>query len=359
MRIGIDGRELAGQPTGVGRYLQRLLREWGLSPEARAHQFTVYSPSGAVALPPDLIGEIALLPGAAGTGWEQVTLAAAIRRDRPDVFFAPGYTGPLLTAVPLVVAMHDVSFAAHPEWFGPREGWRRRILARATARRARTVITISEFSRDEIVRHLGIPAERVLVIPLGVDVRGSPSAVRDPMVLFVGSVFNRRHVPTLIQAFARVAIERPDLRLELVGSNRTHPYQDIGAIARDSAVSDRVAIRDYVSDAELSRLYDRASVFAFLSEYEGFGLTPLEALAAGAVPVVLDTPVAREVYGAAAIRVEAPDEAMMASALKGALDDIGGARRAVLDARPAVLTRYNWARTAARTLAALQEAARS
>jgi glycosyltransferase involved in cell wall biosynthesis len=163
----------------------------------------------------------------------------------------------------------------------------------------------------------------------------------------------------LIQAFARVASDRPNLRLELVGSNRTYPHQDIGAIGRESGVSDRVAIRDYVSDAELARLYDRASVFAFLSEYEGFGLTPLEALAAGAVPVVLDTPVAREVYGAAAIRVAALDVAMVAAALKDALDDIGGARRVVLDARPAVLSRYDWARTATRTLAALQEAARS
>ena len=99
MRIGVDGRELSGQPTGVGRYLQRLLREWGLSAEARAHQFTIYSPDAGIALPPDLSGEVVRVPGAGGTRWEQGALAAAVRRDRPDVFFAPGYGGPMLTSV--------------------------------------------------------------------------------------------------------------------------------------------------------------------------------------------------------------------------------------------------------------------
>jgi len=358
MRIGVDGRELGGQPTGVGRYLQRLLREWGLSAEARAHQFSIYSPDGAIALPPDLEGEVVRVKGAGGTRWEQGALASALRRDRPDVFFAPGYSGPLLTAIPSVVAMHDVSFAAHPEWFRLREGWRRRLLARATARRAHTVLTISGFSRDEIVRYLGVASDRVRVIYLGVD-PASVAAARDPLVLFVGTMFNRRHVPTLVQAFAEVAATRPDLRLELVGSNRTYPLQDIAAIAHEAGVGARVAVRDYVADAELAGLYSRASVFAFLSEYEGFGLTPLEAMASGAVPVVLDTAVAREIYGDAAIRVASPDVSLVASALQAALDDQGAPRKAALAAAPKILSRYRWADTAAQTLSVLAEAARS
>ena len=358
MRIGVDGRELRGQPTGVGRYLQRLLREWGLSAEARTHQFSIYSPDAAIALPPDLEGEVVRVKGAGGTRWEQGALASALRRDRPDVFFAPGYSGPLLTAIPSVVAMHDVSFAAHPEWFRPREGWRRRLLARATARRAHTVLTISAFSRDEIVRYLGVPSDRVRVIYLGVD-PASVEAARDPLVLFVGTMFNRRHVPTLVQAFAEVAATRPDLRLELVGTNRTYPLQDIAAIAHEAGVGARVAVRDYVSDAELARLYSHASVFAFLSEYEGFGLTPLEAMASGAVPVVLDTAVAREIYGDAAIRVASPDVSLVASALQAALDDQSAQRTAALAAAPKILSRYRWADTAAQTLSVLAEAARS
>jgi glycosyltransferase involved in cell wall biosynthesis len=357
MRIGVDARELSGEATGVGRYLQCLLREWGLS--GAEHHWTLYSPDGRVAPPPGLAAEVALVRGPGNTLWEQGALARAVRNDRPDVFLAPGYTAPLTTGVPLVVAMHDVSFAAHPEWYRRREGLRRRWLARLAARQARAVITISEFSRGEIVRHLGITADRVHVIPLGVGLSGgAPQASeRDPLVLFVGSIFNRRHLPALVDGFSRLATGRPEVRLEIVGANRTHPHVDVRALA-DAAVPGRIRIRDWVEDDELRSLYKRAAAFAFLSEYEGFGLTPLEALAAGIPPVVLDTAVAREVLGDAAIYVDRPDGQLVARALADAIGP-GPDRSRVLRAASAVVARYDWRRTAAATLAVLEQAAQS
>ena len=93
----------------------------------------------------------------AGTLWEQTALPRLVRDSRADVLFAPGYTGPLCCPVPMVVAIHDVSFAAHPEWFSWREGARRRSVTRLAARRAARILTISEFSKREIVAHLNIP----------------------------------------------------------------------------------------------------------------------------------------------------------------------------------------------------------
>jgi glycosyltransferase involved in cell wall biosynthesis len=355
MRIAIDARELSGRPTGVGRYLQHLLHEWARG--GLPHTFTLYSHDGRLAIPPGLAAEVALVPGSGGTAWEQGALARAVRRDRPGVFFAPGYTGPLRCGCPSVIAIHDVSFAAHPEWFRWREGARRRWLARLSARRAHTVLTISTFSRDEIVRHLGVPAARVRVIPLGVgiDVPGRDPAAAEPLVLYVGSIFNRRHLPELIAGFGQLASRRADVHLEIVGENRTWPAQDLAADAARTGAGDRIRVRDWVSDMELAGLYRRASAFAFLSEYEGFGLTPLEALAAGIPPVVLDTPVAREVYGPAAIYVATPGPAAIARALAEALDR-GRARDEVLRAAPDVLARYRWRDTAEATLAALVEA---
>ena len=357
MHIGVDARELGRGATGVGRYLERLLAEWSREPSR--HRWTLYSPDGRLAAPPGLDAVVAIVAGAGGTRWEQGALAAAVRADRPDVLFCPGDTAPLGVRTPIVLAMHDVSFAAHPEWFGWREGLRRRFLARQAARKARFVLTISEFSRGEVGRHLGVAGSKVRVIPLGVGIPPLASDVpREPLVLFVGSIFNRRHLPALIEGFARLAPEHAALTLAIVGANRTYPFQDLDALAADTGIAGRLLRRDWVDDRELAGLYQRASAFAFLSEYEGFGLTPLEALAAGVPPVVLATPVATEVLGEAAWYVPQPRADDVAAGLRAVLFDTA-VRQRLLDHAPAVLARYDWRRTARETLQALEEAVQS
>jgi glycosyltransferase involved in cell wall biosynthesis len=360
MHVGIDAREICDEPTGAGRYLQCLLHEWCLSGAARRHSFTLYVPPPQVGSPPGLDANVVIVPGDGRTWWEQTALAAAVRRDRPDVFFAPAYTAPLRLPCPLVLALHDISFVAHPEWFRWREGLRRRTIVRAAARRARVILTLSEFSRSEIATRLRVPPDRILAIPAGVGLHlagpRSADAHRSPLVLFVGSVFNRRHVPELIAGFSQLAAERADIRLEIVGADRTHPAQQIAALAAASPASSRIRWHSYVSDEELARLYGTARVLAFLSSYEGFGLTPLEGLAAGVPPLVLDTPVAREVYGPAALYISTPHPDAVADGLARLLRD-GEDRHRVLDHAPAILARYRWEATAAATLNAIERAA--
>ena len=112
---------------------------------------------------------------------------------------------------------------------------------------------------------------------------------------------------------------------------------------------------EYLTDAELDALYAQARAFAFLSEYEGLGLTPLEALAAGVPPVLLDTPVAREACGDAALYVAAIDLRAITHALEAALFD-DDARAGVLAAAPATLAKYSWPRAARDTLAVIEAA---
>ena len=367
MRIGIDARELSGRPTGVGRYLACLLDTWSGLPEARAHTFVLFEPSAGPA-PHRVPGAFAAgqlvrttVAGGSGTWWEQVRFPASLAREHLDVLFAPGYTAPLVTTLPTALTVHDLSFFANPGWFTRREGARRRLLTRLSARKARTVLTVSSFSRDEIVQRLGVPAERVRVIPHGgMRPRGpdplAGGSARESLVLFVGSIFNRRRVPDLIHAFALVARTNPTLRLEIVGDNRTHPRQDLRAIAVEAGVGGQVAVHEFVAEETLEGLYSRAAVFAFLSEYEGFGLTPLEALARGVPPLVLDTCVAREVYGDAAVYVPRGDLSATADAMR-ALVDNPSMRQDVLARAPAVLGRYSWERAGRDTLLAIENAA--
>ncbi len=359
LHIGVDGRELVGQPTGVGRYLDAVLDQW-TNEASFPHRVTVFLPDVARSAPRQDTARITwrVLPGAnAGTWWEQTTLRAAANAAALDVFFAGGYTAPLRLAAPLVVALYDVSFFAHPEWFGAREGWRRRWLSKSAARRSARVVTISEFSAAEIVRWIGVPRNRIVLAPPGAPalVPGATVATRSPVVLFVGSLFARRRIPELIAAFGQVHSRLPDARLVLVGANRAQPPIDPGALAAAAGVADHVEWREYVDDAELEKLYANARVFAFLSDYEGFGMTPLEAIAHGVPPVLLDTPVSREVFGNAA-RLVSPAPNDIAKALTGLLTNPSAAASLVA-AGPPCLARFSWARSAEVIRQALETAA--
>jgi len=164
MRIGIDARELCGRATGVGRYLSGLLHGWAANGRACAHEFVLYAPE-PIGLPLDARRfATRIVAGAAGTWWEQVSLPRAAATDHVDAWFAPAYTAPLRIGVPFVVAIHDISFVAHPEWFRVREGARRRWLVRRSAHKAAAVVTISQFSRQEIIERLGVEAARIHVV---------------------------------------------------------------------------------------------------------------------------------------------------------------------------------------------------
>jgi len=174
-------------------------------------------------------------------------------------------------------------------------------------------------------------------------------------VLFVGSIFNRRHVPDLIRAFAPIARTHPGAALDIVGDNRSHPFEDLALVIAAEQLAPQVRWHQYVADRQLAALYAEARAFAFLSEYEGLGLTPLEALAAGVPPLLLDTPVARESCGEAAIYVQAGDLPATTRGLESLLFN-EPVRQQILAAAPAELAKFSWPRAARDTLAVLETA---
>ena len=224
--------------------------------------------------------------------------------------------------------------------------------------RAKLVLTVSDAARQEIVDTLGLPAHRVRCVYPGISKlagQDGGASKREPLVLFAGSIFNRRHVPDLIEAFKRVHRDHPDARMEIVGDNRTYPHQQLASIAAAEGLQDIVSIRSYIPDEALADLYRRARAFAFLSDYEGFGHPPLEALSSGVPGVLLDTPVAREICLDAALYVTCQLKAI-ASALDTLLFD-DATRARLLRAAPGVLARYSWANAAQQTLEAIEDAA--
>jgi glycosyltransferase involved in cell wall biosynthesis len=372
MRIGIDARELCGRATGVGRYLGGLLQEWA-DLRTLTHEFVLYAHE-PIALPLDARRfATRVVPSPPGAWWEQVRAPRAAASDHIDVWFAPAYSAPLRLRVPVIVAIHDLSFVAHPEWFSIREGARRRWLTRQSAARASAVVTISEFSKREIIERLDVPSDRIHVIPPGIRLRNVEPGIQNsesriansqfvipnspPRVLFVGSIFNRRHVADLIRAFAPLARAHVGAALDIVGDNRSYPREDLRHTIAAEGLEAQVHWHEYVSDAQLENLYGEARAFAFLSEYEGLGLTPLEALAAGVPPILLDTPVARESCGDAGVYVRVRDVPATTRALEAVLFD-EATRSRLLAAAPAALAKYSWPRAARETLALLEDVCR-
>ena len=369
MIVGIDGRELQGRPTGVGRYLRNLLREWS---RARHDRLIVYFNGPA----PD--DSVLRLPGievrplgdrpTRGILFAETRLRVAANRDAVDVFFAPAYSCPLTLRRPRVTTIHDLSFFALSHEYTPHDRFRRRLLARASVRVSARVLTISDFSRREILRLFPNAAARVVSIPLGPD-DDLPEAppreesrralsVTGPLVLSVGAILNRRRMPELLAGFALLRKRLPAARLEVVGENRTHPRLDLEADVERLGLRGHAFLRDFLDERALALRYAAADLCVVLSDYEGFGLPALEALSRG-VPLVTSTrPALSELFGEAALLVDPTDPAAVAEAAARVLLDPALAselRRKGL----ALATRFSWAETARLTRACLEEAARA
>ena len=366
MLIGVDARELQGRATGTGRYLRNLLRVWSREgSDTLIAYFNGPAPEDPVLAAPVRVRPLGDAP-VRGLAWQQRILPRAAVRDGLDVFFSPAYTCPLGLRVPRVTTVHDLSFFALPHEFGLLDGLKRRTLVRASVRASSRVLAQSDFTRRELLAWFPESASRLRVIPLGpdddlpqapprVEARGR-LGLAGPLLLTVGSIFNRRCLPELLRATAEVARRVPGLRLDVVGENRTHPRLDVEALVRRLDLADRVRIAGFLTDAELSLRYAAADVAVFLSDYEGFGLGVLEAMARG-VPVVASArPAMGELFGPAALLVDPRDPAQVAAAVLRILSDEGLSRD--LAARGRTLAQgYSWHRTAQETRAALAEAA--
>ena len=266
-------------------------------------------------------------------------------------------TGPLTPAThrPLVVTVHDVAALRYPDLHPPRHVSQQRAQLKALGQAA-AIAAVSASTADDLA-NLGIPADRIVVTPLGLtplpDPVSSPNRPEPGYLLAVGETSPRKRYPTLLRALAQLDGE---LRLVMAGPPGGDE-QRIQELISELGLTSRVQRFGPVSDASLSALYERAAALCFPSIAEGFGLPVLEAMACGVPVVVSDIPVMHEVAGqAAAIYVPVDDTSAWAAALAeiAALND---RRDAFAEAGRAQASTFTWDRTAEATLRAYELAA--
>jgi glycosyltransferase involved in cell wall biosynthesis len=287
LRVGIDVSPLELTGAGTARYLRKLLAALEAEPglDLRRHRFPGSSRPAKVAR---------------DTAWYLGALPVTSRKD--DVLHLPAHRGPLLSAAPLVLTVHDLAVIRHPEAFNR---WTRRytrLLLPRLAKTATRVITVSEFTAHEAVELLGVDERRVRVIPHGVEDPFTPygAAAGGEYVLAVGTLEPRKNLPRVV-----VAAERAGIDLRVVGG------AGWGGVDVESG--------GFVGDEELARLYRGAAALVYPSLYEGFGLPVLEAMACG-TPVVTSVGSApAAVADGAAVLVDPFDVEAIADGIREAL----------------------------------------
>lgn len=345
--ILVDCRELEGRSYGVGRYLRNLLRLW----KEDASKFTlIYRKK----LPPEAESFPSVkIPGPEGWKWENFHLTRFLMRHSKSPYFTPGYTLPALPVNPMALVLHDVSFLAHPEWFRRRERWKLKIFSRISSSKARIIFTVSEFSKREIIKFLKVKENKICVTPQGLD----PSikfdekkalsfrekyGIKGPMILYVGAIFQRRNVSLLIEAFKKVERTIPEAFLVIIGENRSYPPINLKELAHDLR---NFLHLDYVEDDELVGAYSAADLFVYPSEYEGFGMPPMEALACQTPVILYPAEALMEIYEDSAVWLESKEPSELAEKMLLLLESPSLVER-LLQKKDRVLKKFSWEDTA-------------
>ena len=352
LRIAIDAHALGRGQAGYESYLRCLIAELpAAAPEA---EFLLYLARGADdrAFPGSAISAQPVLSASRARRllWD---LPVQLWRDRPDVVHVQ-YAAPFPCPVPVVATIHDLSFVDVPQFSTTAERLLLRAAVGRTARLARRVVTVSEFSKRRLMTVYGLPEDRVVVAPNAAGPHFHPinplRAINPmPYILMVGDLQPRKNHLGAIRAFA--AFARHGYRLRIAG--RETPFAaEIRREAAASGAGERIDFLGYVPDADLPALYRGAQCCLYPSFYEGFGLPVLEAMACG-TPVVTSRGTAlEEVADGAAILAEPSDPREIALAMEAAIE-----RRSSLSAAGLRRARmFSWTESARETVRAFREA---
>lgn len=382
MRIAINGDFLSEPHTGTGRYLTQLLTALGTVDGV--NEYSILTPRPVVmppATPSTFTWEEIPVSGPSEAlrkvRWEQRVFPEVARKRDARLLFVPHFAPPIMTPVAVIATIHDVIPFALPEYRPLSAVWLYQQVVAQGARRATKIITVSEHAKSEIIRLLGIPEEKILVIAEApahhfrvvsdlarLRAVKAKYGVGDRFLMYLGGFDVRKNLPLLIGAFAALIhrVNDPALKLLISGNTEvlgTSPlFPDWRPLARQFGIESRV-VSAFVPDDDLPALYSSTLAFVFPSQYEGFGLPPLEAMACGAPVVVSDHPALQEVVGGAGITFALGNGGVAATrALTDQLTRVLSTPNLQEDQRLKSLARarhFSWAQTAAETSAIFAE----
>jgi glycosyltransferase involved in cell wall biosynthesis len=367
MKIGIDGLYLQAPTMGVGRYLYNLMYNLPEISDSNM-QYLLLSNSSwlnkPIMHPQVSYQEIICLK----ILWKNYQLPLLQRKKAIDILFLPNYTAPLINLGKCIVCIHDIIPYIYPQWSSLNERVRFSFIVRQSAKNVDHIITVSETTKNDIIKYFGISENKITAIPLSVDERFKPSVTSSqndfrlkfnllrPYFLFVGALHPRRNIIRLIKAFKLLNNKyKNKFDLVLIGITFSERYaRFIQQCLDTSALHDRIRILGFVSEDDLVKFYSFAQAFIYPSLYEGFGLPLLEAMACGTPVVSSNCSAMLEVAGPATLLFDPYD----ISSIYHALELIGNDQQLRIDLIKKGIERkssYSWRRTAEETLSVIKK----
>lgn len=296
--------------------------------------------------------------------WFGVSVPRALKKHRADVFVSPDGFLSLATSIPQLAVMHDLNFEHHPADLPPAYSRYYRHFFPRFARKATRIVTVSSFSKQDIVQHYAIPADRVDVVHNGVSEVYAPlaAAERDavrarltggiPYLICVGSMHPRKNVARLLLAFDQLSEERPELRLVFVGERMFRDRRMDEAWAQVKH-KDRVIFTGRLGQQDLRKAIGAALALVYASYFEGFGIPVAEAMKCGVPVVAANATSLPEVAGDAAVYCDPFHVDDITRAMRTIVGD-GALRERMIAAGLERAQRYTWDRTAQGLWAAIE-----
>lgn len=370
LHVALNAHLLSGQDSyrsaGIHHYILHLLRFVGSVPDGIRLTALVGADAAVPDATPHLVRSSQHTERAwRRVLWEQTIQPRVLGRLAADVVHGPAFIGPLRSPCPVVITIHDLSFIRFPQLFRRANRLYLTVMSRLSAHRASQVIAVSEHTARETEHLLGVDQRKITVVYHGVDARFQPlpaeevAAFREQrglpeqFVLFVGTLEPRKNLERLVRAFAQ--LEPTELKLVLAGG-KGWLYEDLFAEVDKLGLREAVLFPGYVSHDELALWYNAATVFAYPSIYEGFGMPVTEAQACGTPVVTSNTTSLPEAAGEPAVLVDPYDVKAIAAGLRRLTED-ADLRQHLGEQGLARARDFHWTQTARETIAVYRKAA--
>jgi glycosyltransferase involved in cell wall biosynthesis len=342
-RLGIDVTSAVTQRAGIGRYTRELVQ--ALVKYDNAFEYVLFSakPKKPTAIPLRINekSQVQIRQAPFSEQWLyrlwhrlRIPLPVQLITGQLDLFYSPDFVLPPVQGdIPTVLTVHDLSFIHYPETFTKSlTNYLNRVVPRSV-HRASHILADSQATKDDLLTIWGVPDEKVSVIYSGVDRSFRPSRDKeklaelrdkyelgtDPYILSVGTIQPRKNFRMLIRAFKSVAENYPH-RLIIAGG-KGWLYEETFQEVKTQGLENKVQFIGFVDDKDLPALYSEATLFAFPSLYEGFGLPILEAMACGVPVVISDASCMPEIAGEAALALAASGQDEWATGIQNLLED--------------------------------------